>query len=116
MKALLALKTKIAEATSRAALLLYFAWPTLRARIGDASVHRTPTILQYEAAECGVACLAILLAYFGRWVPIEELREVAGVNRDGTNAKNLLLTAERYGLEGGGYTVGPDDLTDDVLP
>jgi NHLM bacteriocin system ABC transporter peptidase/ATP-binding protein len=116
VKALLALKRKNINAMSRTARLFADAWSKLRARIADASVHRTPTILQYEAAECGVACLAIVLAYYGRWVPIEELREVAGVNRDGTNAKNLLLTAERYGLKGGGYTVGPDDLTDGVLP
>ncbi len=84
--------------------------------MAGASRLRTPTVIQHESAECGVACLAILLAHYGRWVPIEELRDVAGVNRDGTKALNLLRTAERYGLEGAGYTIDPDDLVPAVLP
>ena len=78
--------------------------------------RRTPTILQYESAECGVACLAIILAHFGRWVPIEELREVAAVNRDGVKASNLLKAAAFYGLKGVAFRIEPDDLSGKILP
>jgi NHLM bacteriocin system ABC transporter peptidase/ATP-binding protein len=78
--------------------------------------RRTPTIFQHEAAECGVACLAMVLAYHGRWVPLEELREIAGVNRDGSKASNLIKTAKRYGLDGTGYSVDPQDLSKSELP
>src|SRR5580658_1469026 len=78
--------------------------------------RRTPTIFQHEAAECGVACLAMVLAYHGRWVPLEELREVAGVNRDGSKASNLIKTAKRYGLDGAGYSVDPQDIGKSELP
>ena len=47
---------------------------------------RTPLLLQLTQTECGAASLGIVLAYFGRWVSIEELRDTCSVGRDGCNA------------------------------
>lgn len=64
---------------------------------------RTPTVYQMESAECGVACLAMILAFYGRQVPFEQLRIETGVSRDGCNAWNLLCAGEKFGLIAKGY-------------
>ena len=73
-------------------------------------VAKVPVILQLEALECGAASLAMILAYYGKWVPLEQVRVECGVSRDGAKAKNMLIAARRYGLKANGYRYEPDVL------
>ena len=60
---------------------------------------RVPVILQMEALECGAASLAMIMAYYKKWVPIEEVRVACGVSRDGCSALNIVKAAQSFGLE-----------------
>ena len=66
--------------------------------------------MQLEALECGAACLTMILAYYGLWLPIEQVRQDCGVSRDGSNARNILLAARNYGCVAGGFRYEPMDL------
>ena len=66
---------------------------------------KVPVFMQLEIMECGAACLAMLLAYYGKWITLEESREQCGVSRDGQNALNIVKAARNYGLECTGYSM-----------
>ena len=68
------------------------------------------TRLQYEAAECGAASLATILDYFGKIVELSELRAACGVNRDGSNAKQVLVGARQYNLKTRAYRCSGEHL------
>ena len=83
---------------------------TIKAPVTSGKVAKVPVILQLEALECGAASLAMVLAYYDKWVPLEQVRKDCGVSRDGSNAKNLLYAARSYGMQAKGYRMEPQSL------
>lgn len=66
-------------------------------------VANVPIIMQLEVLECGAASLAMVMAYYGKWVALEQLRVDCGVSRNGSNARNICRAAEKYGFKTKGF-------------
>ena len=73
-------------------------------------VAKVPVVMQLEALECGAASLAMVMAYYGKWIPLEQVRVDCGVSRDGSKAKNIYLAAQHYGFDVKAYSLNPEDL------
>lgn len=73
-------------------------------------VAKVPVVMQLEALECGAASLTMILEYYNKWIPLEQVRSDCGVSRDGSNAKNILKAARNYGLKAAGYRYEPQML------
>ena len=79
-------------------------------------IAKVPVIMQMEAVECGAACLCMILAYHGKWLPLELVRSDCGVSRDGCSAKNVVKAARAYGLDAKGLRMEPSELRKVDLP
>ncbi len=73
-------------------------------------VAKVPVIMQLEALECGAASLAMVMAYYNKWVPLEQVRQDCGVSRDGSKAKNVYIAAEHYGFDVEAFRMSPEAL------
>ena len=76
----------------------------------NGGVANTPIIMQLEALECGAASLAMVMAYYGKWVALEQVRVDCGVSRNGSNAKNICRAAAKYGFKARGFAYNINKL------
>ena len=69
-----------------------------------------------EATECGAASLSMIFSYFGKFLPLEQMRIEVGVSRDGCNAGNMMRAAKKFGLECKGFRKEPEALRELEMP
>lgn len=71
--------------------------------------------MQMEALECGAASLAMILAYYDKWVPLTEVRTRLGVSRDGVTALHIIKGAKSFGLEAKGFRYKAENLKEKMF-
>ena len=77
-------------------------------------VKKVPLIMQMEALECGAASLAMILAHYGLWIPLEQLRKECGVSRDGSNMKSIYQVAKKYKLQPRAFRCSAETLSNEI--
>jgi ATP-binding cassette subfamily B protein len=88
----------------------------LRVLLGRLHSHRVPVVLQLASYECGAACLAMILNFYGRKTLIGECREFCQPGRDGLTALIIARAARYFGLRVKAYSVGLADFRHVSLP
>ena len=77
-------------------------------------VAQVPVVMQMETMECGAACLGMVLAYYGKWVSLSNLRKLCGISRDGIKLSTVAKTARMMGLKAQGYRYEADEFFESV--
>lgn len=70
--------------------------------------RRVPVVLQMTMADCGAACLSMIVRYWGGHCSLSQGREYVGGGRDGVTALMLANAARALGLEVAAYRLAPD--------
>ncbi len=73
-------------------------------------------IRQSEAAECGLACMSMVLAHHGRHIDLASLRSQNSLSLKGATLRNLIEMAGRYGLVSRPLRLELDELGELKLP
>ena len=77
---------------------------------------RVPELRQMSRVECGLACLAMILSYYGRKTTVSEVRQRYGVGRDGLSALGIVRAARNYGMRVRAISLQQNDLRFVKLP
>ena len=60
-------------------------------------VAKVPVVMQMEALECGAASLTMVLAYYGKWLPLEQVRAVLSEKSRAGYTANVRELLQKYG-------------------
>ncbi len=75
-------------------------------------MRHVPVILQMTPNECGAACLAMVLTYYGHQTTISECRQYLHSGRDGLTARDISQAGRDLGLRVRAFSVEPANLAD----
>lgn len=81
-----------------------------------ARLRRSPVVLQTEAAECGLACLAMIACAHGRDIDLPALRREHAASLRGTSLRSLMDVARSLGLSARPLRIELGELADLRLP
>lgn len=71
---------------------------------------RYPLVKQEGISDCGVACLLMIIKYYGGYVDIETLREMTNTDRTGVSAYNLIEASKKLNFEAYGIKCSLDEI------
>ncbi len=106
----------VSEASAAPTDELPIAPPPEEAIYAPRRARRYPALLQLSETDCGAACLAMILRYYGKHVSINRLRDLANVSREGATLHSVAEAAESLGFHTRGIRAAYEHLLKVELP
>src|SRR5690606_12575808 len=78
--------------------------------LADALRHRTPILLQSEAAECGLACLLMVAGHHGRHLDMTSARQRFTISINGMTLADIIDVGRELGMASRGLSLDLDEL------
>jgi ABC-type bacteriocin/lantibiotic exporter with double-glycine peptidase domain len=78
-------------------------------------MRKIKIVKQNDLKDCGVACLLSIIRFYNGNVPLETLRIDTHTDQDGTSFYNLIITAQKYGLNAVGYKINYEEINDSKI-
>ena len=75
-----------------------------------------PAVRQHSEMDCGAACLSTVVAYYGKRVSINRMRDLARVGREGASMANVARAARKIGFDTSTIECPLDHLARQTLP
>ena len=83
---------------------------------GHAVFRRYSFVRQDDQSDCGAAALATVALHYRRSISVQQLRDLTGTDRIGTNLPGMVRAAEKLGFAAKGVRATYDGLSTATLP
>jgi len=80
------------------------------------SSHKLPVMLQTEAAECGLACLAMIAGFYGYQTDLTRLRHRFSISAHGATLKQIMDIAAQMNMTSRALKLDLDDISQLATP
>jgi ATP-binding cassette subfamily B protein len=75
-----------------------------------------PVYIQPDSKDCGPTCLRIVAKHYGKFISLQEIRDLSETTREGSNLLKLSDAAEAIGFKSLGVKLDFDTLRDASFP
>lgn len=77
-------------------------------------MFRIKNIIQHDESDCGIACIAFILHYYGKDISMRKIREIAGTDKIGTSGLGIIKASEYFGLSCKGIMINDKEKIDSL--
>ena len=76
-------------------------------------IKKFPFIFQHDAMDCGPACVAMISKFYGKNYPLQYLRDMSFLTREGVSLSGLSQACENIGFESMAITTKIEEITEE---
>lgn len=73
-----------------------------------------PVVRQHDSMDCGPACISMIAKHYGKTIPLQHLREISGMHRQGTSVRGITDAAEQIGFRTLGAKLTMEQLQEEA--